>query len=234
MRDLAINGGVTLADTKYRTNLVGAGGKALNDLSVPAAGPAHLERAAVDASLAPLPGPRRLGLAGCAAWSISMAATTAATTPGPISTSRRSRRDLPPSTAASASAVQGMPGRSSCGARTCSTRTSSRSRSTPRSREAARRAAVAGGLHRPSRSTQLYNAFLGEPRTFGVTLRAKLGFNRPAPVALTPPPPAAAAAAGNPDLPRRIGDPSDGDLPGPAASAAAPASSRAWQLTIIF
>ena len=39
-----------------------------------------------------------------------------------------------------------------------------------------------------SRSTQLYNAFLGEPRTFGVTLRAKTGFNRPAPPAYTPPP----------------------------------------------
>jgi iron complex outermembrane receptor protein len=30
-------------------------------------------------------------------------------------------------------------------------------------------------------STQLYGAFLGEPRTFGVTLRGKLGFSRPAP-----------------------------------------------------
>jgi iron complex outermembrane receptor protein len=42
------------------------------------------------------------------------------------------------------------------------------------------------------RSTQLYGAFLGEPRTFGITLRGKLGFNRPAPppyVAPPPPPP---------------------------------------------
>jgi outer membrane receptor protein involved in Fe transport len=39
-----------------------------------------------------------------------------------------------------------------------------------------------------NRSTQLYGAFLGEPRTFGVTLRAKMGFNRPAPPAYTPPP----------------------------------------------
>ena len=35
------------------------------------------------------------------------------------------------------------------------------------------------------RATQLYGAFLGEPRTFGVTLRAKLGFASPPP----PPPP---------------------------------------------
>jgi outer membrane receptor protein involved in Fe transport len=39
------------------------------------------------------------------------------------------------------------------------------------------------------RSTQLYGAFLGEPRTFGVTLRGKLGFNRPAPPPYVPPPP---------------------------------------------
>jgi len=41
------------------------------------------------------------------------------------------------------------------------------------------------------RATQLYGAFLGEPRTFGVTLRGKLGFNRaPAPEYVpTPPPP---------------------------------------------
>ena len=38
------------------------------------------------------------------------------------------------------------------------------------------------------RSTQLYGAFLGEPRTFGVTLRGKLGLSRPAPVEYTPPP----------------------------------------------
>ena len=31
MRDLAINGGITMADTKYRHNLVGASGKPLND-----------------------------------------------------------------------------------------------------------------------------------------------------------------------------------------------------------
>jgi outer membrane receptor protein involved in Fe transport len=38
------------------------------------------------------------------------------------------------------------------------------------------------------RSTQLYGAFLGEPRTFGVTLRAKMGFRRPAAPAYVPPP----------------------------------------------
>jgi iron complex outermembrane recepter protein len=37
-------------------------------------------------------------------------------------------------------------------------------------------------------STQLYGAFLGEPRTFGITLRGKLGFSRPAPAPYVAPP----------------------------------------------
>lgn len=39
-----------------------------------------------------------------------------------------------------------------------------------------------------NRSTQLYGAFLGEPRTFGVTLRGKLGWARPTPPVYVPPP----------------------------------------------
>jgi hypothetical protein len=38
------------------------------------------------------------------------------------------------------------------------------------------------------RATQLYGAFLGEPRTYGVTLRGKLGFARPAPPPYVAPP----------------------------------------------
>ncbi|MGZ2411904.1 iron complex outermembrane recepter protein [Sphingomonas sp. F9_3S_D5_B_2] len=52
-------------------------------------------------------------------------------------------------------------------------------------------------------ATQLYGAFLGEPRTFGVTLRGKLGFNRTAPApyvappAPPPPPPAPTQTCAN-------------------------------------
>jgi outer membrane receptor protein involved in Fe transport len=38
------------------------------------------------------------------------------------------------------------------------------------------------------RATQLYSAFLGEPRTFGITLRGKLGFAQPAPAPYVAPP----------------------------------------------
>ena len=75
-------------------------------------------------------------------------------------------------------------------------------------------------------STQLYGAFLGEPRTFGVTLRGKLGYAGPppppyvAPPAPPPPPPATQTCA-------------DGTVilatdacPAAAASAAAAAADR--------
>jgi hypothetical protein len=53
-------------------------------------------------------------------------------------------------------------------------------------------------------ATQLYGAFLGEPRTFGLTLRAKMGWSRPAPapyVAPPPPPPPPVAEPAPPPPP---------------------------------
>ena len=54
------------------------------------------------------------------------------------------------------------------------------------------------------RSTQLFGVFLGEPRTYGVTLRGRIGFARPAPAAYVappapPPPPAPPATQTCPD-----------------------------------
>jgi len=40
----------------------------------------------------------------------------------------------------------------------------------------------------PNTATQLYSAFLGEPRTFGVTLRGRIGFHRAAPAPYEPAP----------------------------------------------
>jgi iron complex outermembrane receptor protein len=53
-----------------------------------------------------------------------------------------------------------------------------------------RRGAVNGFCPAPTpfRATQLYGAFLGEPRTFGLTLRAKLGPTRAAPPPYVAPP----------------------------------------------
>ena len=46
--DLAWNAGVTMADTKYRNNLIGSDGRALKQCLFQLPGTAHLERAAVD------------------------------------------------------------------------------------------------------------------------------------------------------------------------------------------
>ena len=72
-----------------------------------------------------------------------------------------------------------------------------------------------------ARSTQLFGAFLGEPRTFGLTLRGKCRVRRRLPPPGRAAAAAATAAAGNSDLPGRIGDPGDGHLPASAAAAAA-------------
>ena len=70
-----------------------------------------------------------------------------------------------------------------------------------------------------TRATQLYGAFLGEPRTFGATLRGKLGFARKPRAGICAD--AASAAASDADVRGRFGDRSHGDLPGSAASASA-------------
>ncbi|MCY7270887.1 MAG: TonB-dependent receptor [Sphingomonas bacterium] len=57
--------------------------------------------------------------------------------------------------------------------------------------------ALLPGTGFPNRATQLYSAFLGEPRTFGMTLKAKFRAARPMPVVeaeLPPPPPPPPAA----------------------------------------
>ena len=74
MRDLALNGGITMADTKYRHNLVGANGKALNDylFQLPVGGfPTHRCGRSPDRP----PGLRRSAAPACAASSISTAVT---------------------------------------------------------------------------------------------------------------------------------------------------------------
>ena len=74
------------------------------------------------------------------------------------------------------------------------------------------------------RATQIYGAFLGEPRTFGLTLRGKLGFDRAGARALCRAARAAASAAGS----RAAGSAAT------AASAAAARSGRARRARLTF
>ena len=126
---------------------------------------------------------------------------------------------------ASACAARTTAGRSRSGRRTCSTRTTGRSRSIRRCRAAARTRGGRRLLLADPRATQLYGAFLGEPRTFGVTLRGRTRLR----IAAQPPPP-------SPPPPRRRPDCADGTSadrrlpppppPPPAASRSAASAAK--------
>ena len=185
MRDLALNGGITMADTKYRHNLVGANGKALNDY------------------LFQLPGRR---ISNAPLWTIT---GSAAWTPpiggsglrglvyfdGRYMSKFNTGSDLDIEKTQKGFTVfngrVGVHGPDDAwaielwGQNLFNKNFIQVAFDSPLQGSGTTRAVQAGFI---SRSTQLYNAFLGEPRTFGVTLRAKTGFNRPAPPAYTPPP----------------------------------------------
>ena len=95
------------------------------------------------------------------------------------------------------------------------------------------RCAVAGVGHASAasmpgfypRSTQLFGAFLAEPRTFGLTLRGQVRAAAARAAGSAAAAAASAAAAGDADLPGRLGDPGDGHLSAAASAAAAAAAS---------
>jgi outer membrane receptor protein involved in Fe transport len=187
MRDLAINGGLTLSDTKYRHNLVGAGGKPLNDY------------------LFQLPGRR---VSGAPLWT---ATGSVAWTPpiggsglrgliyfdGRYMSKYNTGSDLDIEKTQGSYAVfngrVGIHGPDEAwalelwGQNLFDKNSIQVAFDSPLQGSGTTRGAQAGPPF-PARSTQLFSAFLGEPRTFGVTLRAKMGFNRPAAPAYVPPP----------------------------------------------
>ena len=186
MRDLAINGGVTMSDTKYRHNLVGASGKPLNDY------------------LFQLPGRRVSGApkwtaTGSAAWTPPIGASGLR---GLVYVDARymsryntgSDLDIE-KTQDAYTTVNGRIGVHGpddawaielWGQNLFNKNSIQVGFDSPLQGSGTTRGVQAGFL---ARSTQLYNAFLGEPRTFGVTLRAKTGFARRAAPAYAPPPP---------------------------------------------
>ena len=233
MRDLTLNGGMTYADTKYREQ---SGrqriGKPLDPALFQLPGRQHFERAEVDGHrLGRLDAADRRhrdlrGLVLCRCRYISRR-----TTPAPTCSPRSSRTASRRQRAASACAGRTTAGRSSSGRRTCSTRTIEQvAFNTPfqGSGTTARwRRSVASARRRRPSPTQLYGAFLGEPRTFGMTLRARWTRLRGRGAGLCA---ASAAAAGDSDLPGRQRDRRRGACrlrhprrlrqPPPAASAA--------------
>jgi outer membrane receptor protein involved in Fe transport len=189
--DLAINGGIVMANTKYRNNLVGAGGKPLSNAlwQLPGRRVSNAPQWTLTGSAAWTPPIGGTGLRGLVyadvrhmsrfntGSDLDLEKTQNAFTVvnarvgihGPdelwgVELWAQNLFDKDFTQIAFDAPIQGTPGSSI-------------------------RAVEAGFF---PRATQLFGAFLGEPRTFGVTLRGRLGFARapsPAYVPPVPPPP---------------------------------------------
>ncbi|HEY7007031.1 MAG TPA: TonB-dependent receptor [Sphingomicrobium sp.] len=188
MRDLSINGGITYANVKYRDNLVGADGKPLSSalFQLPGRQISNAPKWTVTGSTAWTPPIGGSGLHGLVYADVRYMSkfntgsdldlekmqSSFAVVNGRIGISGPNDQwsvelwaqnlfDKNFRQVAFDTPIQGTPG------------------STTR--------AVEAGFF--TRATQLYSAFLGEPRTFGLTLRGRLGFAQPAPPPYVPPPP---------------------------------------------
>ena len=187
IRDLALDGGITYANARYRDNLVGAGGKPLSNalFQLPGRQISNAPKWTITGSAAWTPPIGDIGIHGLVYGDVrymsqfntgsdldiektqnSFAVVNARIgIEGPddrwgIELWAQNLFDKNYAQVAFDTPIQGTPG------------------STTR--------AVEAGFF--DRATQLYSAFLGEPRTFGVTLRAKMGWSRPAPVPYVAPP----------------------------------------------
>ncbi|HVM22221.1 MAG TPA: TonB-dependent receptor [Sphingomicrobium sp.] len=193
MRDLQVNGGIVMADTKYRGNLVGANGRALTN------------------ALFQLPGRR---VSGAPKWTMtgSVAWTPALGSGGLRGLVYFDGRYMSRYNTGSDLDIEKIqrgytvfngrvgvhgPGDSWAielwGQNLFNKNAIQVAFDAPLQGGCTTRGAIAGfcgttpsGI--PNRSTQLFGAFLGEPRTFGVTLRGKMGFSRPAPAPYVAPP----------------------------------------------
>ena len=187
MQDLAINGGLTMADVKYRNNLVGASGRPLNDylFQLPGRRVSGAPKWTATGSIAWTPPIGGSGLRGLLYFD------------GRYMSKYNTGSDLDIEKTQDSYAVfngrVGIHGPDDAwaievwGQNLFDKNSIQVAFDSPLQGSGTTRG-VQRGAPFPARSTQLYSAFLGEPRTFGVTLRAKTGFNRPAPPVYTPPP----------------------------------------------
>lgn len=185
MRDLAINGGVTMADVKYRDNLVGADGRPLTNalFQLPNRRISNAPQWTLTGSLAWTPALGNSGLHGL--FYVDARYMSEFNTGSDLDIEKTQKGF------AVVNGRIGVRGPNDSWALEFWAQNLFKQNyiqvafDAPIQGSGTTRGVEAGFY---PRSTQLYGAFLGEPRTFGATLRGKLGFARPTPIAYTPPP----------------------------------------------
>jgi outer membrane receptor protein involved in Fe transport len=188
MRDFALNGGVTLADTKYRDNLVGANGAPLTSalFQLPGRRVSNAPKWTLTSSAAWTPPIGGSGLRGLVYADVRYMSKYNTGSDLDIEKNQKGF--------AVVNARVGLRGPDeSWGLEVWAQNLFDKNfeqvafdaplQSVP---SGTTQRGVEAGFY--PRATQLYGAFLGEPRTFGVTLRGRLGFSRPAPAAYVAPP----------------------------------------------
>ena len=185
MTDLAWNAGVTLADTKYRDDLVGAGGRPLTNalFQLPGRRVSNAPKWTMTSSIAWTPPIGGSGMRGLVYADIRY--TSEYNTGSDLDIEKTQNAF------ALVNARVGLHGADD----TWGVELWAQNLLDKNFKQVAFDAPLQGsgttrGVQQGfySRATQLYGAFLGEPRTFGVTLRGRLGFNHPAPAPYVAPP----------------------------------------------
>jgi outer membrane receptor protein involved in Fe transport len=190
MRDLSINGGLVMANTKYRHNLVGADGRPLTNalFQLPGRRISNSSEWTGTASIAWTPPIGGSGMRGL--FYVDTRVMSSYNTGSDLDLDKQQDRY------AVFNARVGLHGADDRWAiefwaqNLLDKNFLQVAFDAPIQGSCTTRGALAGfcGSPMPSRATQLYGAFLGEPRTFGVTLRGKFGPSRPAPPPYVAPP----------------------------------------------
>ena len=186
IRDVTLNGGVTMANTKYRDNLVGANGKALTNalFQLPGRQISNAPKWTITGSIAWTPPIGGSGLRGLLYADIRHMSS--------FNTGSDLDIEKMQDSFSVVNARAGIHGPDDAwGIEVWAQNVFDKNFMQVAFDAPIQGSGTARGVESGfyARSTQLYGAFLGEPRTFGATLRGRLGWHRPPPPAYVPPPP---------------------------------------------
>jgi hypothetical protein len=185
MADLAINGGLTFANTRYRHNLVGAGGRPLNDylFQLPGRRISNSSQLTATGSVAWTPRIGGSGMRGLVYADVRHMSRY--NTGSDLDIEKTQKAYTVVNARVGIHGPDEMWGVELWAQNLFKENYLQVAFDAPVQGSGTTRAVDAGFI---ARSTQLFGAFLAEPRTFGITLRGKLGFARPAPPPYVAPP----------------------------------------------